>query len=310
MSPPELPARAAFRGDSLFFEMRAIAPAELRDPFLQQTVRRVTAAPALLQIARAELPTSAHGAAPGSAPAGIVFHVGRCGSTLVSQMLRQIDGLTVYSEPLAINEILVPPHPWDRAGRVAALRAAAELFALHAGGAYVIKLSSWNTLYAALVAEAFPTVPWAFVVRDPLEVCVSLCQRPPGWLRDARASTRLFADLVEAGDGHVDDEEFTARLFAAYCRAVAGLEAGRGLILRYPELPQTVVARLVPHFGLPLDDAALQRLAAASRRDAKAPPGSATDFVADGGRKRAAASARLRDVVQRLAEPAWRRLGD
>lgn len=311
MPPPELPARAALRGDRLFFEMHAIAPAELREPFLQQTVQRVAAAPALLQIERDELPATAAAMAPGAAPAGIVFHVGRCGSTLVSQMLRQVPGLRVYSEPLAVNEILVPPHAWDRAGRVAALRATAELFAQHAGAPYVIKLSSWNTLYAGLVAEAFPSVPWAFVVRHPLEVCVSLCQRPPGWLRDGRGA-RLFADLVAADgarDERDDDEAFVARLFAAYCRAVTALDAGRGLVLPYDDLAQAVATRLAPHFGLTLDEATLQRVMAASQRDAKAPPDTDAAFAPDGGRKRAAASDRLREAVQRLAEPDWRRLG-
>ncbi len=45
---------------------------------------------------------------------GIVFHVSRCGSTLVSQLLKQHVGVVVYAEPLPVNEILLPPHKWPR----------------------------------------------------------------------------------------------------------------------------------------------------------------------------------------------------
>ena len=53
----------------------------------------------------------------GTPPAGIVFHVARCGSTLVSQLLKQHLGHVVYAEPLPINEILLPPHKWPRCAR-------------------------------------------------------------------------------------------------------------------------------------------------------------------------------------------------
>ncbi len=120
-------------------------------------------------------------AARDTAPVGIIFHVARCGSTLLSQSLKRLDDLVVYAEPQPVNEILAPPHKWPRADLVAALRTLSAAFARHARRPYVLKLSSWNTLYCDIVAEAFPDTPWVLSLRDPVEVGVSLLASPPGW---------------------------------------------------------------------------------------------------------------------------------
>ncbi len=175
-----LPARAALHPTGLYFALRDIRTAELQDPFMQETVARVSARESVVQIAREDV---GKGTA-GTSPAGIVFHVSRCGSTLVSQLLKQHVGLVVYAEPLPVNEILLPPHKWPRAEVVAALRSLGAAFARHARKPYVLKLTSWNTLFCDVVAEAFPDSPWVLCLRDPVEVGVSLLQQPAGWIWD------------------------------------------------------------------------------------------------------------------------------
>ena len=145
---------------------------------MQETIARIPASETVLHVTRDEL----RRAASDNAPAGIIFHVARCGSTLISQSLKQLDNLAVYAEPQPVNEILVPPHEWPRADMVAAIRALGSAFARHAGGPYVLKLSSWNTLFCDIVTEAFPETNWVLCLRDPVEVGVSLLQQPPGWL--------------------------------------------------------------------------------------------------------------------------------
>ncbi len=174
-----LPIRAALRPDGLLVALRDIKPHELRDAFMQETVARLSGADQLLQVSRADLlkPVT------GPQPAGLVFHVARCGSTLVSQTLKQFDGVTVYAEPLPFNEVLLPPHAGSRAEMVGALRALGAALARHAGGPFIIKFSSWNTLFCDLLVEAFPATPWALCLRNPAEVAVSLLRETPGWLR-------------------------------------------------------------------------------------------------------------------------------
>ena len=142
---------------------------------MQETIARIPASETVLHVTRDEL----RRAASDNAPAGIIFHVARCGSTLISQSLKQLGNLAVYAEPQPVNEILVPPHEWPRADMVAAIRALGSAFARHAGGPYVLKLSSWNTLFCDIVTEAFPETNWVLSLRDPVEVGVSLLRQPP-----------------------------------------------------------------------------------------------------------------------------------
>ena len=155
-----------------------MGPENLQDAFMQETITRVSAAETVVHVARDELGR----ASPDTAPTGIVFHVARCGSTLISQSLKKLDNLVVYAEPQPVNEILVPPQQWPRADLVAALRSLGSAFARHAGRPYVLKLSSWNTLFCEIVTEAFPETNWVLTLRDPVEVGVSLLRQPPGWL--------------------------------------------------------------------------------------------------------------------------------
>jgi hypothetical protein len=300
----ELPARAALRPDGLYLDLRDIGAGQLQDPFLQQTVERVPSRSAVVRVSRGDLGK----ASPGTAPAGIVFHVGRCGSTLVSQLLKQHDGVVVYSEPLAINDVLVPPHEWPRTDLVGALRTLGASFARHAGKPWVLKLSSWNTLYCDLVVQAFPSTPWVLCTRDPLEVSVSLFERRPGWLRDAGEASHRFAPIVDSGHSSRTAEEYLARLSAAYCRAIGGLDPARGGLVAYETLPEAVWTRVAARFGLAIDERTRERMLQASRADAKAPVGNTIAFEPDGPRKLAASSPALREAVDALARPDLARL--
>jgi hypothetical protein len=147
-----LPVRVGLHPTGLYLALRRIGAADLKDAFMQETIARIPAQERIVHVSREEI-----GRAPGdAAPAGIIFHVARCGSTLISQSLKHLDDLVVYAEPQPVNEILAPPHRWPRAALSAALRTLGAAFARHARTPYVLKLSSWNTLYCDIVAEAFP----------------------------------------------------------------------------------------------------------------------------------------------------------
>ena len=124
-----LPVRAALHPTGLYLALRQIGPEQLRDAFMQETVARVPAPETIVHVPRDEIERPR----PDSAPVGLIFHVARCGSTLISQSLKKLDNLVVYAEPQPVNEMLVPPHKWPRAELVAALRAlGAPLHAMRA----------------------------------------------------------------------------------------------------------------------------------------------------------------------------------
>jgi hypothetical protein len=298
-----LPVRAGLAPTGLYLALRPIGRAELQDAFMQETIARLPAQERIVQVARdcARL-------AREMAPAGIVFHVARCGSTLVSQSLKRLDGLVVYAEPQPVNEILAPPHRWPRADLVAALRALGAAFARHARGRYVLKLSSWNTLYCDLVAEAFPETPWVLSFRDPVEVGVSLLASPPGWFQGTAEAARGLAARVDPDRASKSPEEFVARVYGAFCAAAAGLDAGRGRLVPYESLPAAVWEIVAPHFSLSVDPSQRDRIAEGARRHAKAAIGTAAEFKSDVASKQGAASAELRRAIDSLARPQLERL--
>lgn len=299
-----LPARAALHATGLYFALREIDAGELHDPFMQETLVRSAAAEEFVQIARQDLGR----AAAASAPTGLIFHVARCGSTLVSQLLKQQGGLVVYAEPPPVNEILRPPQPWPRSDLIGALRSLGDAFARHARGPYVLKCTSWNTLYCDILLEAFPATPWVLCLREPLEVCVSLLQRPPGWLLGSDEVSRRFAAIVDPEARSSSREKLVARAYAAFCEAVARLDLRRGRLVEYPNLPTAVWEGVAPHFSVSVKDAARERMAQAATRHAKASAGSTAPFVADTTAKQAAVTLMLRDAVDAHARPALERL--
>jgi hypothetical protein len=299
-----LPTRAAIVPTGLHLELREIEPRELRDAFMQETVKRVPA-----RHVRIEIPRKDVGAAPPeTAPAGIIFHVARCGSTLASQLLKLHEQVIVYSEPQPFNELLVPPHKVGRADLINALRSLAAAFWRHAAGRYLLKFTSWNTLYCDLLADAFPSTPWALCLRDPVEVCVSLLEHRPGWLSDAGPAQGLFAPVIDPARSSRSTEEYVTRAYAAFCEEELRLDPGRGKLVRYETLPDAVWQALAPHFEVPVDETLRNRMREAARSHAKSPLGKPAGFVPDGDRKRAAATPMLRQAVDAIARPAYDRV--
>jgi hypothetical protein len=299
-----LPARAALHPTGLYLALREIRPAELQDPFMQETIARIAARESVVQVAREDV---GKGAA-GTSPAGIVFHVARCGSTLVSQLLKQHVGVVVYAEPLPVNEILLPPHKWPRAELVAALRSLGAAFERHARKPWVWKLTSWNTLFCDLVCEAFPATPWVLCLRDPVEVSVSLLEKPAGWIWEGDRPAAPFAKAVDPDGASRSREEYVARLYGAFCDASARLDPARGALVDYGSLPDAAWESVATHFGLAVDGPARARMREAAGMNSKAPIGRPEKFAGDAADKRAAASENLRRAIDEYARPALGRL--
>ena len=292
------------RPDGLYLALRDIPASELRDAFMQETVARVAAAESFVHVARHDLGKVCRD----SAPAGIIFHVARCGSTLIAQLLKQHQDCVVYAEPLPINELLLPPYTCPRHELVAALRSLGAAFAQHAGKPYVLKLSSWNTLFCDLVAEAFPDTPWILSLRDPVEVGVSLLAQPPGWMQGATGPGAELRRRVDPEAASRSPEDFVARLYGAFCEAACRLDPNRGKLVRYEALPAAVWEAVAPHFSLRVEEDIRALMTQAARVNSKAPVGQAEQYSSDTEQKQAAAPAALRQAIETLAAPSLRRL--
>jgi hypothetical protein len=234
--------------------------------------------------------------------AGLVFHMSRCGSTLVSRMFGALPGTVSLSEPGPLDAVVrlaIRPEA-SREWAIAALRAMVAALARRRGSEQrcVIKLDSWHILALPLFREAFPEVPWVYLFREPVEVLVSHMHM---------RGYQTVPELMPPGLYALDDvpaaapERLCAAILAQFHEAaLPALRAGGGIAIDYATLPGAVSERIVSHFGLNLSDVEYAAMTGASCRDAKAHDSS---FTPDAASKREAASEAVRAAAEgRLAQ--------
>ena len=110
---------------------------------------------------------------PRAQPAGFIFHLSRCGSTLLSGCLSELDDAVVFSESPVLTEVLVDPalSPRDKRAHVQCLiDLKASLFP---GRRLVVKWNAWDIFQWALLRGLYPAVPVVALVRDPMEILAS-----------------------------------------------------------------------------------------------------------------------------------------
>ena len=107
-------------------------------------------------------------------PAGFIFHLSRCGSTLLSGCLSELETTCVLSESPVLTEILLD-HNLDKAQQQhyvqQLINLQASLFPQRQD--VVIKWNAWDIFYWNLLRRVYPEVPSVFLVRNPLEVLAS-----------------------------------------------------------------------------------------------------------------------------------------
>jgi hypothetical protein len=279
---------------------------EFTDPFFEQTIDRCSRDLFRLLFWRetdvealAELAASR----PGLAPAGIIFHLSRSGSTLVTQMLAALPEALVISEPGPMDEVLrarrTRPDLSDEC-IVDCLRWMASALGqqrLPGQRRFILKLDAWAILQWVLIRRAFPDAACIFVYREPTEVLVShLGHRgyhmipgtlPPAWLG------------MPMNESHsLSAEDYSARVLARLCEAALdAAQEGAVELVHYDCLPEAVPDTVAPLFGIETGDRERALFAGVADRDAKNP---FIPFVADGADK----SRRATPAV-RAASVAW-----
>jgi hypothetical protein len=246
-------------------------------------------------------------------PAGIIFHISHCGSTLLANALRTARDTVVFSEDLVLARLFqpfpAPPSPhleawWNGLRR----RAAEAVFRIEAAyrcgeaGKLVLKLPSFATAAMPLLRRWWPDVPCVVVIREPQEVIAS--QLLSGWGAD-----RDLAGLYEIYGLPSPAAETTAE---EVCGAILGnlmkcaLEtSGPGCrIVDYEDLRAKIPA-IGGFFGLELPPGE-SRMDEVFRRYAKDPTGRMV-FSGDKAAKRQRITRAVSEAARRV-RPAYEKL--
>lgn len=315
-APPSslwLPTSLGTDGAQMAVEWAHFGTSPLDEPFFEQPLRRARQHP-VSRLFRWTTPlASLADAAPreGRGLDGIVFHMSRCGSTLVAQALAAMPGHVVLSEPAPFDAVLqfcAARTDIAVATRIAMLRGMIGALAgarIEAVRRRFLKADCWHVGVLPLLRAAFPDTPWIFLYRDPHEVLISHERMPGSQTLPGAESAMVGVDEPEALPGL----DFTARVLAATChRAADHAGIGGGMFVDYAELPEAFQARILPHFGIDPDPAEQTAIASALSRDAKEPfkrfdpneraprPSASPAVIAVSDRHLAAAVERLRGL--------------
>lgn len=107
-------------------------------------------------------------------PAGFIFHLSRCGSTLISGCLSELDTTCVFSESPVLTEILLD-QTLEEAAQQQHLQQLINLQAcvFPTRPDVVIKWNAWDIFRWDLIRAIYPQVPVVFLVRNPVEILAS-----------------------------------------------------------------------------------------------------------------------------------------
>lgn len=247
---------------------------------------------------------------PGVRPTGFIFHMSRCGSTLIGQMLASLSQNIVISEAGLIDSILRShyrnPNVTDN-NRIAWLQWTVNALAQPRAGEkhFFIKFDAWNTLDLPLVRKAFPDVPWIFLYRDPVEVMVSQLGHRGSHMIPGLIDPRIFGMELSAPIT-IPPEEYCARVLASICQA--GLQYHHvygGTLINYSQLPEAVWTTLLKLFKVALTNQDLEKMKAAAGLDAK---NAVIAFEKDSAKKKAKASPAAREAVEKWLDPVYEQL--
>jgi hypothetical protein len=206
-------------------------------------------------------------------PSGFIFHMGRCGSTLVSRLLATSERALVVAEPDPLIGLLDFPDSVTDEERCKWLRALVTVLGRRRRETerrYFLKLTSFHVLHLDLMAEVFPTTPWVYVVRDPGEVMRSVVAQPTGFalLQQTPMAAARYLDLRPIEVALMEHEEFVARFLARMLAVPLAHEArlrGAGaIVVDYRHLPTAIWETVAPFFGLVPTSAERAAMAAAS----------------------------------------------
>jgi hypothetical protein len=305
------PVRFDFSGPAPAVDWADLSAERFVEPLFDQTVARWASSPRARPLVRTGLEALvALDSEPSLEPAGMLFHLSRCGSTLVSRLLGTLPGVVALAEPAPLNALLgLDADQVDEAALVGVVRLLVRALGRRRHGderRVVLKCTSWNIRRQAILSAAFPETPWIWVQRDPARVLASLLAKPPGWLEVQATPGRaawLFG-LDPAAVPTMTRAEFAARGLGAMLEAAA-TDPARRLCIDHADLPAAVWQRAAPHLGLETDAPTIERMIEESRFYSKGL--GPRVFAGDAPERRPMTDA-MRDAAKRFAEPGYRAL--
>lgn len=186
-----------------------------------------------------------------------IFHCSRCGSTLLCQMLKQLDNCLILGEPTIIGQIL-KEKSFSKKQKLTLLSNILNIYTQWGwtkNQSVIIKFTSWHMNYFELLREPLNNSSHLFLYREPNAVVSSLVKHPPTWLKKSTTNQDLLSAAANAYSQNIE-----SMLKHSKKNAVA--------LLNFNHLSQSI-GNVLDHFKLAHNDHLIQQMKEQMQYDAK-----------------------------------------
>lgn len=185
-------------------------------------------------------------------PAGFIFHLSRCGSTLLSGCLSELESTCVFSEAPLLTALLLDKNLslQEQQNLLRAfinLQAAAFPQRPH----MVIKWNVWDIFHWEMIREIYSEVPVVFLVRDPVEILASHKNFPGRHMVGDALLTQAFPQLNKK-NYEVSGLDYPVHVIASLLDEMSAATIG-ACVLDYSQLGAQQIVALCRFFCGELD---------------------------------------------------------
>lgn len=193
-------------------------------------------------------------------PTAFIFHISRCGSTLLTQMLSTDEKCIVLSEAPLLDAILglkfTHPEIYDEESADRLFKASLRIYAQRANGNEThlfIKCDSWHTMFHEQIRRCYPDVPVFLLYRSPMEVVRSQARMPGMHAVPGVISPLLFGFDPQA---ELSQDAYLGKILECYFEAYKEIikKDPAAFLLSYHEGAETMLDHIIKHTGYTTDD--------------------------------------------------------
>ena len=205
-------------------------------------------------------------------PAGFIFHLSRCGSTLISGCVSELDTTCVFSESPVLTEILLDKTLTESAGRSylqQLVNLQASVFPSRPN--VIVKWNAWDIFRWGTIRALYPQVPSVFLVRDPVEILASHQRLAGRHMSGDKALAHFHSVFFHWDDG---DELFGKRanvLHGLLCAMHNIFPERHAYLVDYRQLSFQTIATLLYFMGLDLDESSSVKIQMRMKFNSKNP---------------------------------------
>lgn len=241
-------------------------------------------------------------------PAGFIFHVGRCGSTLLAKVLSSLDRHIVIKEAEPVQQLLgVEYDEIFRDQRAPYFQSLLNIYGhrrLPAHERFFVKFSSNHVNRLDMIRRLYPGVPWLFLYRNPYEIIPTSLDGPAWFTRNKNtAEGAIEAGLPIETIERMSDLEFSVQVESATLRIAIENACDHCLFVDYTQLRPENLPGILRFFGLNVTgeecEGMVEQFGFYSKSDGESVP-----FVPDSAAKRDKVTDEIRAAIE---EELWGR---